>query len=72
MKHSKLTPFSRGFLWGASTSAYQVEGAWNEDGKGPSVIDMREKFPEGTTDFKVLVTTITAIKKMLPYWQRWV
>ncbi|MED1438605.1 glycoside hydrolase family 1 protein [Aeribacillus composti] len=53
MKHTQLKPFPKDFLWGASTSAYQVEGAWNEDGKGPSVIDMREKYPEGTTDYKV-------------------
>lgn len=52
MNHSKLKPFPKDFLWGASTSAYQVEGAWDEDGKGPSVIDMG-KYPEGTSDFKV-------------------
>lgn len=53
MKHKQIKPFPENFLWGASTSAYQVEGAWNEDGKGPSVIDMRDNYPEGTTDFKV-------------------
>ncbi len=32
--------FPKHFVWGASTSAYQVEGAWNLEGKGPSVWDM--------------------------------
>lgn len=32
--------FPENFLWGGATAANQLEGAWNEDGKGPSTADM--------------------------------
>ena len=52
MLHKKLKPFPKDFLWGASTSAYQVEGANLSHGKGPSVQDVKV-VPEGTSDLTV-------------------
>ena len=31
--------FPKGFLWGSATASYQVEGAYQEDGRGPSIWD---------------------------------
>jgi beta-glucosidase len=38
-------PFPKDFMWGAAAASYQIEGAANEDGKGPSVWDMFCKKP---------------------------
>ncbi|WP_026389176.1 glycoside hydrolase family 1 protein [[Acholeplasma] multilocale] len=52
MKIKKLKDFPEGFLWGASSSAYQVEGGWDQGGKGMSVQDLHKGTDE-ITDFKV-------------------
>ena len=39
------TTFPTGFLWGAATAAYQVEGAAAEDGRTPSIWDTFSRTP---------------------------
>lgn len=52
MKHNVLKDFPKDFLWGASTSAYQVEGSNLQYGKGPSCQDVKH-VPEGTSDLTI-------------------
>ena len=42
--------FPRDFVWGTATSAYQIEGAVNEDGRGPSIWDSFTHTPGSIED----------------------
>ena len=37
--------FPKNFLWGGAVAACQIEGAWNEDGKGMSTSDIHPYQP---------------------------
>lgn len=48
---TKVDKFPDDFLFGVASSAYQTEGAWNVDGRGPGVWDaFTHKYPQRIHD----------------------
>ena len=47
---TQVRRFPKGFLWGSATAAYQVEGAANVDGRGPSIWDTFSHTPGKTAN----------------------
>ncbi len=48
MEYQQLAPFPQDFLWGSASAAYQIEGAYQEAGKGQSVWDQFVRIPGKT------------------------
>ncbi len=49
-QNSNARTFPKGFLWGSATASYQVEGAFDKDGRTPSIWDTFSKTPGKTVD----------------------
>ena len=50
MKTPSRSSFASNFAWGVATSAYQIEGATQTDGRGPSIWDTFSHTPGKTTN----------------------
>lgn len=58
-----MSVFKSDFLWGGAVAANQIEGAWNTDGKGPSVADM---CTNGSHTEPKKLTTATRVEYFYP------
>ena len=50
MNNDFVKQFPADFIWGAATSSYQIEGAWNVDGKGENIWDHFSHSPYRVTN----------------------
>ena len=68
--------FNENFLWGAASAAPQIEGAWNEDGRTPSIWDVApsKKIKNGEDELKIseevkkIVDKVAETKRALSPW----
>ena len=63
--------FPKGFVWGTATSAYQIEGAVDEDGRGRSIWDSFSHTPGKTFNGSVMELSNNLVAQS-KQWKEWV
>ncbi|MGE7759918.1 glycoside hydrolase family 1 protein [Peribacillus sp. NPDC097895] len=64
--------FPKDFLWGGAIAANQTEGAWNEDGKGPSINDaIRNGIVGGSLDNEIVDGRYYASHEAIDFYHRY-
>ena len=74
-----MSGFKEDFLWGGAVAAHQLEGGWNEGGKGISIADVMtagahgvpREVTEGVIDGLNYPNFIIAIKLIFSYLPGW-
>ncbi|MDF7761303.1 family 1 glycosylhydrolase [Kosakonia cowanii] len=67
-----MSVFPNDFLWGGAIAANQAEGAWDEDGKGPSIADVvRGGIASGKHDAVIDPTLYYASHQAVDFYHRY-
>ncbi len=66
MKHNNNPVFPEGFLWGASSAAWQVEGATLEDGRTQAIIDLNSQTKKPFADNSIASEASPATVSVFP------
>ncbi len=61
--------FPKDFIWGAATSAFQIEGALDVDGRGPSIWDVFENDPKHIIDHSTAAIAADSIAATRTTWR---
>lgn len=67
-----MSGFKKGFLWGGAVAAHQLEGGWNEGGKGISIADVMTAGAHGVPrEVTEGVNCVVSVRLCAPVAKKW-